>query len=107
MTHEIENSKKFGDETNNNADATRSGHNADDTHDRDRRTVKITVNGKELHVAPGKIKVAEIKKLAGEPLAYELSQIINGRPVLLDQDGFIEIKGGEIFVACPATGASS
>lgn len=69
--------------------------------------VHITVDGKQYKVKRGKEKVASIKSIASVPAAYQLDQDINGVLTPLDQDGFVVINGGEIFVSFPATGSSS
>lgn len=69
--------------------------------------VTITVNGKSYEIHRGHQPVAAIKQVAGIPAAYQLDQDVGGVLTPLDQAGAVTLKGGEVFVAYPATGSSS
>jgi len=80
------------------------GH-GDDDHGKD--IVEITIDGKQYKIHRGRATVADIKALAGIPLAYQLDQDVNGVLTPLDQAGSVTIKPGDVFVSYPATGSSS
>jgi Multiubiquitin len=69
--------------------------------------VTITIDNKRFTVHRGTKSVAELKQLAGIPLAYELEEIVDGKLVPLRDDEHVVIKGGERFVSHPRAGASS
>lgn len=69
--------------------------------------VGITVNGRETTIHRGHRTVAEIKAVGGVQAADDLEQVIDGRLVLLSDDGSVTIKGGEVFVSHPKDSASS
>jgi len=69
--------------------------------------VTITVDGKPVHIGRGKEPVSVIKKLGGVPAANQLDQDVNGVLTPIDQNGSVDIRGGEVFVSYPATGSSS
>ena len=74
---------------------------------RGKSNVCITVDNVELEIHRGRQTVVEIKTLAGVLLADELNQLIDGVLTLLPDDGSVTIKGGEVFVSQPPTGAAS
>jgi len=69
--------------------------------------VTITVDTKPYKIHRGHQTVAEIKKVAGVPLAFELEQLINGKLVPLSDDGAVTLKGGEVFLSHPKDGGAS
>jgi hypothetical protein len=69
--------------------------------------VTITVNGQPVSIHRGHQTVVAIKTAGGVPLADDLSQIIDGKLVLLADDGGVTIKGQEVFVSSPKSGASA
>lgn len=69
--------------------------------------VTITIDGKPVSIHRGHQTVAAIKLAGGVNPAYDLEQIIDGRLVLLPDDGAVTIKGGEEFVSHPKSGTSS
>jgi hypothetical protein len=70
-------------------------------------TVTITINGKPYELHQEKASVAELKKLAGIPLADVLVKIVNGQMVPLDDNAVVELHCGEVFVSHPRDNASS
>lgn len=70
-------------------------------------TVTIYVNDGKFQIRRGEHAVAEIKKLASLPQAYELDQKLGGTLTHLDPNGRVHVKGGEAFVGYPGTGASA
>ena len=69
--------------------------------------VTITVDTKPYKVHRGHQTVADIKKVAGVPLAFELEQLINGKLTPLADDAAVTIKGGEVFLSHPKDGGAS
>jgi predicted Rdx family selenoprotein len=69
--------------------------------------VTIIVNEKQVQIHRGNQSVAEIKQAGNIPLAYDLSQIIEGILKPLSDDGHVTIKGGEEFVGNPKDSSSS
>jgi cell division protein ZapA (FtsZ GTPase activity inhibitor) len=69
--------------------------------------VEIIVDGKAYKIKRGNEPVSAIKSVASVPAAYQLDQDINGVLTPLDQNGTVNIKGGEVFVSYPAAGSSS
>lgn len=75
--------------------------------DIDRGFVNITIDDVKKKIRRGKHTVVELKNLGDVPLAYDLEQIVNGKMVLLPDDGEVKIKGEEVFVSHPKDGGSS
>ena len=69
--------------------------------------VEITVNNEIYKIHRGRQTVVEIKTIAGVPLTDELNQIIDGEVKKLPDDGSVVIKGGEIFISQPPSGAAA
>jgi hypothetical protein len=69
--------------------------------------VTITVDTKPYKIHRGHQTVAEIKTVAGVPLAFELEQLIDGKLTPLPDDGAVTLKGGEIFLGHPKDGGAS
>lgn len=69
--------------------------------------VDILIDGRTFRVAPGRHRVSDLKALAGIAAADELSQIVDGKLVLLQNDAGIVVRGGEQFVSNPPSGGSS
>ncbi len=69
--------------------------------------VTITVNNTAFKIHRGHRTVAEIKTVAGVPLADDLEQNIAGKLVPLVDEGSVVIKGGEEFMSHPKDGSSS
>jgi hypothetical protein len=69
--------------------------------------VSIIIDNQTYTTHRGNRTVADLKALAGIPLAYELEQILEGNLVPLPDDGHVVLKGGERFVGHPRDGASS
>lgn len=76
-------------------------------HDHGKKNVTITINNTSYEVHRGHHSVADLKTLAGIPLAYDLNIVIDGKFELLPDDGGVTIKGGEEFISNPKDGASS
>jgi hypothetical protein len=72
-----------------------------------KENVNITIDDKPWTVHRGHLTVAELKTLAGIPLAYDLDRIIDGKFEPLPDDGGVTIKGGEIFISHVKDGSSS
>jgi hypothetical protein len=69
--------------------------------------VTITVDTKPYKIHRGRQTVAEIKQVAGVPLAFDLEQLIDGRLTPLADDASVTIKGGEVFLSHPKDGGAS
>jgi hypothetical protein len=69
--------------------------------------VTITVDGESVQIHRGRQSVAEIKSLGHVPAAFDLDQVVDGKLVPLPDDGFIVIKGEEVFLSHPKSGHSS
>jgi hypothetical protein len=69
--------------------------------------VTITVNDKEKRIHRGHQTVVAIKLAGDIPLADDLVQVINKKPVPLPDDGAVTIKGGETFISHPKGSGSS
>ena len=71
------------------------------------KKVTIHINHKPYEVLPGVHTVAELKTIAGVPLAHDLEQVIDGKLTPLADDGKVEICGGEQFISHVKDGSSS
>ena len=71
-----------------------------------RRKVEITVDGKPCWTHRGRNSVKHIRKI-GKPKHEILSEYRDGEYVDLDDNGFVEICGGEIFASHVKSGGSS
>ena len=69
--------------------------------------VTIVIDNTDYKIHRGHQTVAAIKALAGIPVAYELEQVVDGKPNPLADDGAVTIKGGERFISHPRTASSS
>jgi hypothetical protein len=69
--------------------------------------VTITVDGEPVQIHRGRQSVAEIKSLGHVPAAFDLDQVVDGKLVPLPDDGFVVIKGEEVFLSHPKSGHSS
>lgn len=69
--------------------------------------VEITIKDLTYKIHRGRQSVASIKEIGGVNPNWELSQIINGELEDLNNDGFVVIKGGEVFKAIPPAGNNS
>jgi hypothetical protein len=73
----------------------------------DHRQVAILINGKKYETSQGKNSVEHIRKLGHVPATDVLSELKHGKPVDLPNDGFVHIKGGEVFVShVPSAGSA-
>lgn len=79
---------------------------ANDTQNQ-RRLVEISINGIKHQITRGRHSVAEIKKLGSVPLADDLEEVVQGQLKPLPDDGYVEIRGEEMFVSHPKSGSSS
>jgi hypothetical protein len=70
-------------------------------------TVKIVINGTSYKVPPGSHTVAYLKEVGGVPACDELSQVVSGKIVPLQDGGTVEIHGAETFLANPRSCPSS
>lgn len=73
----------------------------------DERLVIIHINGNDYKIHRGKHTVAEIKTLGSIPLSHDLEEMIQGKLIPLDDNGFVIIKGGEEFFSHVKDGSSS
>lgn len=71
------------------------------------KLVKIEIKSKPYFVEPGVYNVSKLKEIGAVPVSHTLLQVINNDPVPLNDDGQVEICGGEIFISNPKTGTSS
>jgi len=69
--------------------------------------VTITVDNKPVQIHRGRQSVAEIKSLGHVPAAFDLDEVVNGKLVPLPDDGYVVIKGEEVFLSHPKSGHSS
>lgn len=69
--------------------------------------VEITIKTDTFTIHRGRQSVASIKEIGGINANWELAQIIEGKLFDLDNDGFVVIKGGEVFKAIPPSGNNS
>lgn len=69
--------------------------------------VDIKINEETYSIHRGNNTVAQIKAVAGVPVADDLVQLIDGKLNPLADDGSFTIKGGEIFVSHPKDGKSA
>ena len=67
----------------------------------------IEVDSKPYQIHRGRQTVADIKRVGGVPLAYDLEQVVDGKLTLLPDDGAVTIKGGERFLSHPKDGGSA
>ena len=65
------------------------------------------VDTKQYKIHRGQHTVAEIKQVAGVPLAYDLEELIEGKLTPLADDSNVTIKGGEVFLSHPKDGGAS
>ncbi len=69
--------------------------------------VTITVDNKPVQIHRGSQSVAEIKSLGHVPVAFDLDEVVDGKLVPLPDDGYVVIKGEEVFLSHPKSGHSS
>lgn len=69
--------------------------------------VTILINNSPFLVKRGNYTVTEVKEIGNVPLAYDLSQLIDGVLQPLNDGGIVTIKGGEKFYGSVKSGASS
>ena len=69
--------------------------------------VSIKINDKPYSIKRGPHTVAELKKLAGVPMSDELSELVKGKLVPLQDQATVSVKGGEEFFSCKREGSSS
>lgn len=71
------------------------------------KKVTIQINHKPYELLPGAYSVAQLKTLAGVPLAHDLEQVIDGKLTPLKDDGELNICSGEQFISHVKDGSSS
>jgi len=69
--------------------------------------VEVSINNQPFKLHRGRRTVAEIKEVGHVPPADELSQLVDGKYVLLPDNGSVVIRGGEEFQSNPRAGGSS
>lgn len=69
--------------------------------------IKIEINSKEYAIKAGIYTVTQIKELGNINPAYEVEQLIDGKLVPLDDNGTVQIKGGEQFFSHVRDGSSA
>jgi hypothetical protein len=70
-------------------------------------TVEVSINGRKYPTHLGKNSVAHLRTLGSVPANEILSQLKDGRFEDLQNDGHVEIKGGEVFISHPPSAGSS
>ena len=90
-----------------NESDTKNDQKGEPNHPNEGPNVTITVNGPSYTIHRGRRTVAEIKQVAGVPLAHDLEQVIDGVLTPLPDDGSVVLKGGEAFVSHPKDAGSS
>jgi len=73
----------------------------------DSSIVTITVDNKQREIHRGYQSVAEIKQVGEVPAAFDLDEVVDSKLIPLPDDGFVTIKGGEVFLSHPKSGRSS
>jgi len=73
----------------------------DEKHHGHNHEVEISINGKHFKVHEGPTSVKHLKHLAEIPHEDVLGKEVEGKFHPLDQDGEIDIRGGEKFVSRP------
>lgn len=76
-------------------------------HPHHEHTVKITIDGRKIEIAPGSYSVADLKSKLGIPVEYELEIVEDGLFIPLDVAAQISIHGHEEFISHVKCGASS
>ena len=71
------------------------------------KLVTIHVNNIERKISRGKHTVSEIKKIGEVQATYELTEVIEGKLIPLDDNAVVLIKGCEIFFSQVRDGSSS
>lgn len=71
------------------------------------KRVTIQINHRPYELLPGAYTIAQLKTLAGVPLAHDLEQVIDGKLTPLKDDGKVDICGGEQFISHVKDGSSS
>jgi hypothetical protein len=69
--------------------------------------VSIKINDKPYQIKRGPHTVVELKKLGGVSLSDELSELVKGKLVPLQDHQTVSVKGGEDFFSCKPEGTSS
>lgn len=72
-----------------------------------RKTVSITIDGKDYSISKGEHRVTELKRLGGVPADYELDQVLGHKFVHLPDDGTVRVHEHERFVSHPKDSSSS
>lgn len=75
--------------------------------DRQKKTVTVTVDGKEVQVLEGNYVVSQFKQLVGVGAARELDEVVHGELKPLNDNQVIHVKGGEVFISHARSGGSS
>ncbi len=70
-------------------------------------TISITINRDPYELHEHVVTVKKLKQMAGIPLADQLEKVVGGELVLLDDNGTIQVKCGDVFVSHPRDNASS
>jgi len=73
----------------------------------ERREVEIRINGKKYETTRGRNSVEHIRKLGHVPATDVLSELKHNKPIDLPNDGYVEIRGGEVFVSHVPSGGSA
>jgi hypothetical protein len=69
--------------------------------------VSIQINDKPYSIKRGPHTVVELKKLGGVSLSDELSELVKGKLMPLQDHQTVSVKGGEEFFSCKREGTSS
>lgn len=76
-------------------------------HEEHSHEVAIHVNEEHPRIERGQQTVAAIKHAGHVPLADDLVEVVNKKPVPLPDDGSVMIKGGERFISHPKGSGSA
>lgn len=69
--------------------------------------VKIEIDGIKYDIHRGRQSVESIKQTGKVDPLYLLEQMIDGELTSLEDDGYVVIKGDEVFISSPRDGGSS
>jgi hypothetical protein len=72
-----------------------------------KRQVQISINGEKRETHSGQNSVKHLRAIGNVPPDEILSQLKDGKPEDLPDDGYVEIHGGEVFVSHPPSTGSS
>ena len=83
------------------------GHDHGREHKECEPHVSIVVDNKSVYLHHGHYELDVVRQLAKVPASDDLDQLVGTELVAVSNDKPIEIRGGEIFISHPKSGASS